>query len=63
MNSQGGQSHWRGAEPFASFFTVEEIREIVLPEPFWGIQGTRQRMSLKLKCLEEVTVQKADEYR
>lgn len=63
MNSQGGQSHWKEAEPFASLFTVEEIREIVLPEPFWGVQGTRQRMSLKLKYLEEVIVQKADEYR
>lgn len=63
MNSQGGPGIWREAELFASLFTVEEIREIVLPEPFWGIQGTWQRMSLKLKYLEEAMVQKADEYR
>lgn len=59
MNVEGGQSHRREAEPFASLFTVGEIRETVLPEPFWGIQ----RVSLKLKYLEEVMVQKADEYR
>lgn len=58
MNSQGVPGIWREAEPFASLFTVEEIREIVLPEPFWGIQGTWQRMSLKLKYLEEAMVTK-----
>lgn len=63
MNSQGGQSHRREDETFASFFTVEEIREIVLPDPLWGIQGTQQRMSLKLKYLEEVMMQKAGEYK